>query len=73
MLVQLLEKSEGFRRFYIKLLYFPSFGKKVIIFNDEHDDISDNKNDVKTETVTKDEDERVSVCDDDDDIPNILL
>lgn len=72
-LVPLLEKSKGFRRFYIKLLYFPSFGKKVIFFDDENNDINDNKINVKTETIAKEEDERVSVCDEDDDIPNILL
>lgn len=72
-LVPLLEKHEGFRKFYIKLLYFPSLGKKVIIIDDENNNISDNKNDVKDKTVTKEEDERVNVCDDDDDIPNILL
>lgn len=67
-LVPLLEKSERFRRFYIKLLYFPSFGK-VIIFDDEND----NNNDAKPETVAKEEEEKVSVCDEDDDIPSILL
>ena len=72
-LVPLLEKSKGFRRFYIKLLYFPSFGKKVLFFDDENNDINDNKINVKTETIAKEEDERVSVCDEDDDIPNILL
>lgn len=72
-LVPLLEKSKGFRRFYIKLLYFPSFGKKVLFFDDENNNINDNKINVKTETIAKEEDERVSVCDEDDDIPNILL
>jgi Kef-type K+ transport system membrane component KefB len=72
-LVPLLEKSKGFRRFYIKLLYFPSFSKKVLFFDDENNDINDNKINVKTETIAKEEDERVSVCDEDDDIPNILL
>lgn len=72
-LVPLLEKSKGFRRFYIKLLYFPSFGKKVLFFDDENNDINDNKINVKTETIAKEEDERVSVCEEDDDIPNILL
>ena len=72
-LVPLLEKSKGFRRFYIKLLYFPSFGKKVLFFDDENNDINDNKINIKTETIAKEEDERVSVCDEDDDIPNILL
>ena len=72
-LVPLLEKSKGFRRFYIKLLYFPSFGKKVLFFDDENNNINDNKINVKTETIAKEEDERVSVCEEDDDIPNILL
>ena len=72
-LVPLLEKSERFRRFYIKLLYFPSLGKKVIIFNDESDNTSDKSSDGRPANVAKDEEEKVSVCDDDDDIPNILL
>ena len=72
-LVPLLEKSNKFRRFYIKLLYFPSFGKHAII------DIDESINDTTDETApnssifNKEEEERVSVCDDNDDIPNILL
>ena len=72
-LVPFLEKSDKFRRFYIKLLYFPSFGNKAIIFDDVDDNISSKKNDIKTESVAKEEEEKVSVCDDDDDIPSILL
>ena len=72
-LVPLLEKSNKFRRFYIKLLYFPSLGKHAII------DIDESINDTTDETApnssifNKEEEERVSVCDDNDDIPNILL
>lgn len=72
-LVPLLEKSNKFRRFYVKLLYFPSFGKKAIIIDERSDDNTVEKNDVKTETIAKVEEEKVSVCDEDDDIPNILL
>jgi NhaP-type Na+/H+ or K+/H+ antiporter len=72
-LVPFLEKSDKFRSFYIKLLYIPSFGKKAIIPDDESNEISDEKNATKTESVAKEEEERVSVCDDDDDIPSILL
>ena len=72
-LVPLLEKSERFRSFYIKLLYFPSFGKKITIDEEvNHDNYSD-KTDIKSETFVKEEEERVSVSDEDDDIPNILL
>ena len=72
-LVPFLEKSDKFRSFYIKLLYIPSFGKKAIIPDDESNEISDEKNATRTESVAKEEEERVSVCDDDDDIPSILL
>jgi NhaP-type Na+/H+ or K+/H+ antiporter len=72
-LVPFLEKSDKFRSFYIKLLYIPSFGKKAIITDDESDEIIDEKNATRTESVAKEEEERVSVCDDDDDIPSILL
>ncbi len=72
-LVPFLEKSDKFRSFYIKLLYIPSFGKKVIITDEESDEIIDKKNATRTESVAKEEEERVSVCDDDDDIPSILL
>lgn len=72
-LVPFLEKSDKFRSFYIKLLYIPSFGKKAIIPDDECNEIIDEKNATRTESVAKEEEERVSVCDDDDDIPSILL
>ena len=72
-LVPFLEKSDKFRSFYIKLLYIPSFGKKAIIPDDESNEISDEKNATRTESVAKEEEERVSVCDEDDDIPSILL
>ena len=72
-LVPFLEKSDKFRSFYIKLLYIPSFGKKAIIPDNESNEISDEKNATRTESVAKEEEERVSVCDDDDDIPSILL
>lgn len=67
-LVPLLEKSVKFRNFYIKMIYFPSFGKKMSL----------NDNDETTSTETKEEeghrDEEVKVIvNDDDDIPNILL
>ena len=67
-LVPLLEKSVKFRNFYIKMIYFPSFGKKMSL----------NDNDETTPTETKEktsssiEDEKV-IVNDDDDIPNILL
>ena len=72
-LVPLLEKSKKFRRFYIKLLYFPSFGRQPII--DIEDDVinSNDKTDTNSGIFNKEEEERVSVCDDNDDIPNILL
>ena len=72
-LVPFLEKSEKFRRFYIKLLYIPSFGKHTIIFNDEDDTVTSTKDVANYESFNKEEEERVSECDDDDDIPNILL
>ena len=72
-LVPFLEKSERFRRFYIKLLYFPSFGKKAIIDMEENKECYNDKTDTNPETFNKEEDERVSICDDEDDIPNILL
>ena len=67
-LVPLLEKSVKFRNFYIKMIYFPSFGKKMSL----------NDNDETTSTETKEEkghrNEEVKVIvNDDDDIPNILL
>lgn len=67
-LVPLLEKSVKFRNFYIKMIYFPSFGKKMSL----------NDNDETTSTETKEEEghrnEEVKVIvNDDDDIPNILL
>ena len=67
-LVPLLEKSVRFRNFYIKMIYFPSFGKKMSL----------NDNDETTSTETKEktsssiEEEKV-IVNDDDDIPNILL
>ena len=72
-LVPFLEKSEKFRRFYIKLLYIPSFGKHTIIFNDDDDTVPSTKNVTNYESFKKEDEERVSECDDDDDIPNILL
>jgi NhaP-type Na+/H+ or K+/H+ antiporter len=72
-LVPLLEKSERFRSFYIKLLYFPSLGKKITIKEEENFDNNGKKSDTKSEIFDKEEEERVSISDEDDDIPNILL
>ncbi|MBR5603451.1 MAG: cation:proton antiporter [Bacteroidales bacterium] len=73
LLVPFLEKSERFRRFYIKLLYFPSFGNNIIIFNDENTADSSTESISNSSIFSNEEEERVSECDDDEDVPNILL
>ena len=66
-LVPLLEKSVKFRNFYIKLIYFPSFGKKNIN-NDSDKQSFENKE----ESESRFEDDKDIIIDNDD-IPNILL
>lgn len=67
-LVPLLEKSEKFRGFYIKLIHFSLFGKKYILT--DSDDNDSTKNEVDTTSISE---EGSSIIDDDDNIPNILL
>ena len=40
---------------------------------EENKECYNDKTDTNPETFNKEEDERVSICDDEDDIPNILL
>ena len=70
-LVPLLEKSKEFRNFYIKLVYFPSIGKKHII--DDEIENTDNKDNSENLDKIVSEDEKNIISNDDDDIPNILL
>lgn len=64
-LVPLLEKSEKFRNIYIKIIYFPPFGKK--------NDITDNKETSTEETQENIITEEKYIIEENDDIPNILL
>ena len=67
-LVPLLEKSVKFRGLYIKLIYFPSFGKKILLSYDEETTITE----INEDKHHSNEEEKV-IIHDDDDIPNILL
>lgn len=68
-LVPLLEKSNGFRIFYIKLIHFPSFKRKIVILDEIEDDTS--KEDVTTEGENKNTEENGT--NNNDDVSNILL
>ena len=67
-LVPLLEKSVRFRNFYIKLIHFPSFGKKILLIDE--DNLAPTE--VEEEINSDIEEEKVIITDDDD-VPNILL
>ena len=67
-LVPLLEKSEKFRMFYIKLINFSFFGKKVILNDDEAHSLEEAKDD--SESIS--EEDKIIISHNDD-IPNILL
>lgn len=68
-LVPLLEKSERFRNFYIKVIYFPSFKKN----NTNNNYIEDHIETIDKTSTTNNIEEKVIINDYDDDIPNILL
>lgn len=68
-LVPLLEKSERFRNFYIKVIYFPSFKKN----NTNKDYTEDHIETIDKTSATNNIEEKVIINDYDDDIPNILL
>lgn len=68
-LVPLLEKSERFRNFYIKVIYFPSFKKN----NTNNNYIEDHVETIDKTSTTNNIEEKVIINDYDDDIPNILL
>ena len=68
-LVPLLEKSERFRNFYIKVIYFPSFKKN----NTNKDYTEDHIETIDKTSTTNNIEEKVIINDYDDDIPNILL
>lgn len=68
-LVPLLEKSERFRNFYIKVIYFPSFKKN----NTNNNYIEDHIETIDKTSATNNIEEKVIINDYDDDIPNILL
>lgn len=68
-LVPLLEKSDGFRNFYIKLIHFPSFKRKIVILDEIEDDTSEE--DVATEGEKKNAEE--TGTNNNDDVSNILL
>lgn len=70
-LVPLLEKSSGFRNFYIKVLYFPSFGKRLITDDEAEETSTYNKDEIFAEIIQ--EDEKNIINNEDEDIPNILL
>ena len=67
-LVPLLEKSVRFRIFYIRLIHFPSFGKKILLSYDEETTTTE----INEDKQHSNEEEKV-IIHDDDDIPNILL
>ena len=72
LLVPLLEKSEKFRKIYIKIIYFPNFGDKHGIIDDDFDDDNDNDNgdsDIKDE----DKNENEITINDEDDVPKIFI
>ena len=72
LLVPLLEKSEKFRKIYIKIIYFPNFGGKHGIIDDDFDDDNDNNNgdnDIKDE----DKNENEININDEDDVPKIFI
>lgn len=64
-LVPLLEKSEKFRNIYIKIIYFPPFGKK--------NDITEHKETSTEETKENIITEEKYIIEENDDVPNILL
>ena len=68
-LVPLLEKSERFRNFYIKVIYFPSFK----INNTNNNYTEDYIETIDKTSTTNNIEEKVIINDYDDDIPNILL
>ncbi|MBE6346220.1 MAG: hypothetical protein E7067_03255 [Lentimicrobiaceae bacterium] len=68
-LVPLLEKSERFRNFYIKVIYFPSFKKN----NTNNNYTEDHIETIDKTSATNNIEEKVIINDYDDDIPNILL
>ncbi|MBQ8221960.1 MAG: cation:proton antiporter [Bacteroidales bacterium] len=70
-LVPLLEKSVRFRNFYIRLIYFPSFGKKRIL-DDDIEETTTIDNNGHLEEINQEEEKNI-INNDDDDIPNILL
>lgn len=74
-LVPLLEKSVKFRNFYIKLINFPSFGKKYMLT--DFDNIEDNDNEGNKDDDSKNEDSSTTkekvIIEENDDVPNILL
>ncbi len=67
-LVPLLEKSDKFRNFYVKLIHFPAFGKKHIIKNYDEDIETENNEDIKENIA-----EEKNIIEENDDVPNILL
>ena len=64
-LVPLLEKSDKFRNFYIKLIHFPSSGKK---YNTEDYEETIESTDEANVAI-----EEKNIIEDNDDVPNILL
>ena len=73
LLVPLLEKSEKFRKIYIKIIYFPNFGGKHGIIDDDFD--NDNKDENKDVKDKEDEDknENEITINDEDDVPKIFI
>ncbi|MBR2051696.1 MAG: cation:proton antiporter [Bacteroidales bacterium] len=73
LLVPLLEKSEKFRKLYIKIIYFPNFGGKHGIIDDDFD--NDNKDENKDVKDKEDEDknENEITINDEDDVPKIFI
>lgn len=74
-LVPLLEKSKGFRRFYTKVIYFPNFGNRHGIIDDEFDDndYDSGINGIENKDKLQSKEDCRIIIDDDEDVPNIFL